>query len=96
VTDLDDLCPQNSEDRDSPVQLPRSLELERRGLTLTLADDVNYEYEIADHTLEELRSMATSINRIEFTPNQFTVFDNVEIKTFTDFLTSQEHVTSKL
>ena len=96
VTELDDLCPQDSEDRISPVQLPRSPELARMGVRLTLTDNVNYEYEISDHTPDELRNMSTITNRIEYTPQQFTLVDTAEIKEFTDFLASHECTPSKL
>lgn len=82
-------------DSTTPVQVPKSLELEKRGVRLTLSDSTSYEYEIPEHTADQLREMSATYNRMEYTQRKFKFMDNVEVKAFVEFL-EQINGSSKL
>ena len=96
VTELDDLTPHDPEDNVTPVQFPKSPELERSGITLRLSDSSDYEYEIPDYTAEQLRELSVTTNRMEYTSEKFIFSDTVESKKFKDFLAKFEGNSSKL
>ena len=87
VTELDDLSPNDPEDNITPVQFPKSPELERHGITLSLSDSSDYEYEIPDYTAEQLREFSVTTNRMF---NDYSFSDTVEFTKFTTFLAKIE------
>ncbi len=65
VNEFDDLFPaQGSEDWHTEVQHPQAPHLRDR-VQLVLSDSTVYEYEIPDHTSEELLHMSHSYSRME-------------------------------
>lgn len=67
VSGRDDLFPlEGSEDSTTPLQHPKSIALQRNGVSLVLSHDVNYEFEIPTHTSLELRELSTNTDRMEF------------------------------
>ena len=84
----DDLYPEgDSEDWMTPIQHPKSLELQKHGVVLVLSQHTNYEYEVPTHTAQELRELSTTTNRLEFhSRSDFNFVDTHESKLYQTFL----------
>ena len=79
---------QGSEDWRTQVQHPQALHLLRDKLQLVLSDSTVYEYEIPDHTAEELLHLSQSYSRMEMhSLDDVRLHDNSNnVRTLTEYI----------
>ena len=101
MTERDDLSPlEGPEDWITPVQHPQSLQLQKKGVFLSLSLDPKYEYSIPTHTAQELRELSQVTDRIEFLGmlnfNFVSSVKEEELEAFLKAQASEQGLSSKL
>ena len=98
VSERDDLFPlEGSEDWTTPIQHPKSPELQSQGVSLHLSQHKTHEIEIPTHTVEELRELSIKMSRMEFfSRSNYNFVSSDDVLAFQTFLQQLAAKHSKL